>query len=97
MMAQFAGMRLKTIEVREEDDLAWKADADEVLSHTVHNKAIGGCRSPYIDESGRNHALFPGSMRNMWDSLQHFDVKAYEFVQQKSSRDAVPSLASERS
>ncbi|MFZ0665930.1 MAG: NAD(P)/FAD-dependent oxidoreductase [Acidimicrobiales bacterium] len=93
MLSSFTEMRIESLEVREEKELAWKAEADEVLSHTVHNKAIGGCTSPYIDASGRNHALFPGSMKNMWDSLEHFDVSAYRFTEQERSSVASPSLA----
>lgn len=66
---------LDTVEVREEVETAWKENADRVLSTSVQN--VGGCTSYYIDASGHNATVWPGTMLGMWRTLKEFDTAAY--------------------
>jgi cyclohexanone monooxygenase len=66
---------LDTIEVREDVETAWKENADRVLSTSVQN--IGGCTTYYLDASGHNATVWPGTMLSMWRSLKDFDGDSY--------------------
>jgi cyclohexanone monooxygenase len=66
---------LDTIEVREEVETAWKENADRVLSTSVQN--VGGCTTYYIDASGHNATVWPGTMLSLWRTLKEFDEDAY--------------------
>jgi cyclohexanone monooxygenase len=66
---------LDTIEVREDVETAWKENADRLLSTSVQN--IGGCTTYYIDASGHNATVWPGTMLGMWLTLRDFDAENY--------------------
>ncbi|WP_244237829.1 flavin-containing monooxygenase, partial [Corallococcus llansteffanensis] len=50
---------------------AFIRDLDARLSHTVWNQ--GGCRSWYLDVTGRNAALWPGTTSAFRRRVEHFD------------------------
>ena len=66
---------LETIEVREEVETAWKENTDRVLSTSVQN--VGGCTTYYIDASGHNATVWPGTMLGLWRTLKEFDRASY--------------------
>jgi len=67
--------RLETVEVREDIETAWKDDTDRLLSKSVQN--IGGCTTYYLDATGHNGTVWPGSMTGMVRTLWHFDKDSY--------------------
>jgi hypothetical protein len=54
---------------------AYVRDIDTRLSGTVWNQ--GGCRSWYMDVTGRNSALWPGTTLSFSHRVEHFDPSEY--------------------
>jgi cation diffusion facilitator CzcD-associated flavoprotein CzcO len=54
---------------------AWNASIDERLEGTVWN--AGGCRSWYLDETGRNSTLWPGFTWPFREATRRFDPTEY--------------------
>jgi cyclohexanone monooxygenase len=70
--------RLESIEVREDIETAWKQNTDRIASKSVQN--IGGCTTYYLDATGHNGTVWPGSMLNMVRTLRHFDPDSYHLA-----------------
>jgi len=69
--------RLATIEVRQEAQDAFNARVQSRLRDTVWNS--GGCRSWYLDRTGRNATIWPGSTWPYIRIMRRFDPAAYRF------------------
>ncbi|GAA2401619.1 Baeyer-Villiger monooxygenase [Catellatospora methionotrophica] len=57
---------------------AYNADVDRRMDGTVWTS--GGCRSWYLDASGRNSTLWPGYTWSYWLRTRRFDAAAYRPV-----------------
>ncbi|MEV0567184.1 NAD(P)/FAD-dependent oxidoreductase [Dactylosporangium sp. NPDC050588] len=68
--------RARSIEPRAEAQGAFTAAVDRRMAKTVW--ATGGCSSWYIDTTGRNSTLWPGSTWRFRQRMKRFDVTAYE-------------------
>jgi cyclohexanone monooxygenase len=69
---------LDSVEVREEIETAWKEETDRITSKTVQN--VGGCSTYYLDATGHNGTVWPGSMINMVRTLKRFDSESYHLT-----------------
>lgn len=67
-----------SLEVRPEAQAAWNRRLAERSRHTVWT--AGGCRSYYLDERGRNVAVWPGSSWGLRNALRRFDAESYRFA-----------------
>ena len=68
--------RMAAIEVRPEAQEAFNARVQSRLRDTVWN--AGGCRSWYLDSSGRNTTIWPGTSWSYARLLRRFDPAAYD-------------------
>ena len=66
----------RSLEPRASAQRAFTAAVDRRMAGTVW--ATGGCSSWYIDSTGRNSTLWPGSTWRFRQRMQRFDVKEYE-------------------
>ncbi|MDG6102757.1 NAD(P)/FAD-dependent oxidoreductase [Dactylosporangium aurantiacum] len=66
----------RSVAPREAAQRAFVAAVDRRMAATVW--ATGGCSSWYIDATGRNSTLWPGSTWRFRQRMQRFDVDAYE-------------------
>ncbi|GAB3857865.1 flavin-containing monooxygenase [Dactylosporangium cerinum] len=66
----------RSLEPRAEAQRAFTAAVDRRMAGTVW--ATGGCSSWYIDATGRNSTLWPGSTWRFRQRMKRFDVTAYE-------------------
>jgi cation diffusion facilitator CzcD-associated flavoprotein CzcO len=57
---------------------AYVASIERRMAHTVWQ--TGGCRSWYLDETGRNSTLWPGYSWSYWLRARRFDPAAYRQV-----------------
>ncbi len=69
---------IAAIEVRREAQEAFNADVQSRLRDTVWN--AGGCRSWYLDASGRNTTIWPGMTWPYVRLLRRFDPGAYHLL-----------------
>jgi cyclohexanone monooxygenase len=83
---------LEVIEVKDECERAWKAQADRKLAPSVMNS--GGCSSYYLDRNGGNAALWPGSMTSLWRTLGKFELAPYDVVTRQPV-EITPALAAD--
>jgi cyclohexanone monooxygenase len=83
---------LTVIEVKESQEIEWKAQADRKLAPSVMNS--GGCSSYYLDHRGGNAALWPGSMTSMWRTLGTFDLAPYDVLSEPSV-ERTPAVAAD--
>jgi cation diffusion facilitator CzcD-associated flavoprotein CzcO len=67
---------LASIDVRQEVQDAYNAELQENLKDTVWS--TGGCASWYLDDTGRNTTLWPGSTWPFRRRTRRFDPAAYE-------------------
>jgi cation diffusion facilitator CzcD-associated flavoprotein CzcO len=67
---------MAAIEVKPEAQEAFNADVQSRLRDTVWN--AGGCRSWYLDRSGRNTTIWPGTTWSYIRLLRRFDPMAYQ-------------------
>jgi cation diffusion facilitator CzcD-associated flavoprotein CzcO len=65
----------RTLEVREEAQIAYNAELDRMTDDTVW--VTGGCTSYYIDRNGHNSALWPTYTWPFRRQLREFDTVAY--------------------
>jgi cation diffusion facilitator CzcD-associated flavoprotein CzcO len=61
---------LASIEPRPEAQEAYVAEVDQAMGGSVWT--AGGCQSWYLDETGRNSALWPGTVRSFQRRIAHF-------------------------
>ncbi len=67
--------RLRTVEVREEAQREFNRRLQEQMGGTVW---MSGCRSWYMNDEGKVHALWPYSSLRFRAELSHFDLVAYD-------------------
>lgn len=79
-----------SIEPRPEAQDAFVARVDRDMEGTVW--VAGGCASWYLDETGRNSTLWPGTTMAFRRLLERFDPSDY-VIEGTPSRSAVPSFA----
>jgi cation diffusion facilitator CzcD-associated flavoprotein CzcO len=65
----------RAVEPRPEAQAAFVRDVDARLATTVWNQ--GGCQSWYLDATGRNSALWPGTTSAFHRRVAHFDPAEY--------------------
>lgn len=82
-MRAMRAKNIEAIEVDEQCETQWKADADRRLAPSVMNS--GGCASYYLDSNGGNAALWPGSMSSQWNNLGRFDFAPYTVLTKLTS------------
>ena len=68
--------RTRAIEVKQEAQEAFNADVQSRLRDTVWN--AGACRSWYLDASGRNTTIWPGTTWSYARLLRRFDPMSYQ-------------------
>ncbi|PAP75005.1 flavin-containing monooxygenase [Rubrivirga marina] len=66
---------LAAVEPKAEAQAAWVAEVDRMAEDTVWT--AGGCASWYLDETGRNAALWPGSVPAFRRRVEPFDPDEY--------------------
>jgi cation diffusion facilitator CzcD-associated flavoprotein CzcO len=66
----------ESIEVKEHVQNAWGAEIQDSLRGTVWND--GGCSSYYIDETGRNSAIYPWTTLRFRRDTREFKLEDYE-------------------
>ena len=66
---------LAAVEPKAEAQAAWTAEVDALAEGTVWTS--GGCASWYLDETGRNAALWPGSVPAFRRRVEPFDTAEY--------------------
>jgi cation diffusion facilitator CzcD-associated flavoprotein CzcO len=70
---------LRSIEVRESVEMAWKTGANRKLARLVHSR--GGCQAFYLDRAGNNAAMYPSrTLGGVVKDLRDFDIDAYDVV-----------------
>ena len=75
------------VEVRGEAQEAFKRFSDEYSSTSAME--IGGCMNWYVDDKGKNVALYPGSMAVMRKQLGVFDTGVYDVEHDPASTGTV--------
>ena len=70
-----------TIEVREETHAAYEESIHRRMTKTVWN--TGGCRSWYLDASGRNRVIYPDFSWEFIQRTKRFDPAAFEFERRR--------------
>lgn len=73
--------KVATIEPKRDVQDAYVAAIDAKLSRTVWN--AGGCASWYLDATGRNSTLWPGSTIAFRRAVTHFDPSKYVAVHER--------------
>jgi cation diffusion facilitator CzcD-associated flavoprotein CzcO len=68
--------QLEVVEVRSEVQSAFNDEVDAGLAGTVWNR--GGCRSYFIDETGRNGFSYPWTARDLRRRMKRFDPADYD-------------------
>jgi cation diffusion facilitator CzcD-associated flavoprotein CzcO len=76
-LGHMARRRAATLEVRSDALDAYVREIDSGLAASVWN--TGGCRSWYLDRTGRNAAIWPGPTFRFRQRLRAFDPAPYEF------------------
>ena len=76
---------VKCADVRPEAQRAFNDELQQRLARTVW---ASGCRSWYLDDKGRNAALWPGFTFEFWWRNRHLDPTAYDFEPAATSRAA---------
>ncbi|MFE3635194.1 flavin-containing monooxygenase [Streptomyces sp. NPDC059168] len=65
---------------------AWNHRVQERMKRTVWN--TGGCTSWYLDPSGRNTTIWPGTTAEFRRATRRVDLAEYEVVRRPGTRDA---------
>jgi len=73
---------LQSVEVRPESEEAFNKEVQQHMQGTVWTS---GCKSWYLDASGRNTTLWPGFTFEFWRRTRHFDAKHYKLIPRKAS------------
>jgi cation diffusion facilitator CzcD-associated flavoprotein CzcO len=66
---------------------AWNRRVQERMKRTVWN--TGGCTSWYLDASGRNTTIWPGTTTEFRSATRHVDLAEYEVVRAAAGRKPV--------
>ncbi|MGZ3427725.1 MAG: flavin-containing monooxygenase [Polyangia bacterium] len=74
-LAHLDGRRVAALEPRAEAQAAFLADVDARMRGTVWTS--GGCTSWYLDRTGRNSTLWPGTTMSFGRRVAHFDPAEY--------------------
>lgn len=82
------GRGLAAVEPTAEAQAAFVQDVDSRLSGTVWNQ--GGCKSWYLDVTGRNSALWPGSTWAFRRRVEHFEPDEYIAISRRVPVFAAP-------
>jgi cation diffusion facilitator CzcD-associated flavoprotein CzcO len=80
---------LASIEPRPEAQQAYIAEVDEAMRGSVWT--AGGCQSWYLDETGRNSTLWPGTVRSFQRRIARFAPAEHHLELPRRSREAVPA------
>jgi cation diffusion facilitator CzcD-associated flavoprotein CzcO len=75
MVRQMERLHLAAVEPQAEVQAAYVADVDRRMQKTVWLQ--GGCRSWYLDSTGRNSTLWPGTPRQFRRRVARFDPAEY--------------------
>lgn len=78
---------LSTLEVREEVQRAFVREVDHGLRRSVWN--TGGCRSYYLDASGRNFVFYPGFNRRFRARTRQVDLTDYHVRRVRDEKERV--------
>ncbi|MFK4690415.1 flavin-containing monooxygenase [Streptomyces pristinaespiralis] len=70
---------------------AWNRRVQERMKRTVWN--TGGCTSWYLDSSGRNTTIWPGTTTEFRGATRHVDLAEYEVVRAGAGRQPVVEAA----
>ncbi|WP_345672223.1 flavin-containing monooxygenase [Streptomyces similanensis] len=71
---------------------AWNRKVQERMERTVWN--TGGCTSWYLDASGRNTTIWPGTTTEFRRATRRVDLAEYEVVRAAVAKDAVKKATS---
>ena len=82
---------IKTVEPREEAQAAYNQELQRRMEGTVWTS--GGCRSWYLDASGRNRTLWPGGTWRFRRHTRQFDLADYRTEERTAATGAVPAGA----
>jgi hypothetical protein len=66
---------------------AWNRRVQERMKRTVWN--TGGCTSWYLDASGRNTTIWPGTTTEFRSATRHVDLAEYEVIRAAADRKPV--------
>ncbi|MGW7355993.1 flavin-containing monooxygenase [Streptomyces sp. NPDC054802] len=66
---------------------AWNRRVQERMKRTVWN--TGGCTSWYLDASGRNTTIWPGTTTEFRNATRHVDLAEYEVIRAAADRKPV--------
>jgi cation diffusion facilitator CzcD-associated flavoprotein CzcO len=80
---------IATVEPREDVQARWNESIDERLQGTVWN--TGGCKSWYLDDTGRNSTLWPGFTWPFREATRRFDAAEYVTRSPVRERELVPA------
>jgi cation diffusion facilitator CzcD-associated flavoprotein CzcO len=78
---------LASIEPRPEAQADWVAEVEHGTEGSVWT--AGGCKSWYVDATGRNSTLWPGTVRAYQRRLGHFDPSDFLVELPRPARDPV--------
>ena len=78
-----------TVEPRADVQARWNESIDERLQGTVWN--AGGCKSWYLDDTGRNSTLWPGFTWPFREATRRFDPVEYVTRSPVRERELVPA------
>ncbi len=73
---QMRARGLRRVDLKPQALAAWTAEIQAKAAPTVWNS--GGCASWYLDEEGRNTALWPGQTYRFRQRTKRFDIEHYE-------------------
>jgi cation diffusion facilitator CzcD-associated flavoprotein CzcO len=94
VLAHRASIRAAAVEPTPQAQAASVAEVDRGTKGSVWT--AGGCTSWYLDRTGRNSALWPGSVRDYQARLRRFDPAEYTWTRPRETpiaADAEPALA----
>ena len=69
----------------------WNRDVQEALAGTVWN--AGGCSSYYLDQNGRNSAIYPWTTLDLRRRLRSFDRAAFATTPRVAERTPATAAA----
>ncbi|UYQ62606.1 flavin-containing monooxygenase [Streptomyces peucetius] len=70
---------------------AWNRRVQERMKRTVWN--TGGCTSWYLDASGRNTTIWPGTTTEFRSATRHVDLSEYEVIRAAARRKPVAATS----
>ncbi|OZF35252.1 4-hydroxyacetophenone monooxygenase [Rhodococcus sp. 14-2483-1-1] len=90
-VAAVQDQQIASVEVRPEVQERYNSDLQRKMSKSVW--VTGGCRSWFLDSTGRNVALWPDFSFRFRKQLRTFDIESYDVVQRAESLTAGVSAA----